>query len=68
MAKSVDIYAKNDINISGDNGDMKNASAKKKIKKFKDKSRTKDVKKKNKPKVLKEKLEFSKDRSFAYTQ
>ena len=50
-----------------DNGDMKNASAKKKIEKFKDKSRAKDVKKKNKPKVLKEKLEFSKDRSFAYT-
>lgn len=50
-----------------DNGDMKNASAKKKIEKFEDKSRAKDVKKKNKPKVLKEKLEFSKDRSFAYT-
>ena len=50
-----------------DNGDMKNASAKKKIEKFEDKSRAKDVKKKNKPKVLKEKLEFSKDKSFAYT-
>ncbi len=49
-----------------DNGDMKNASAKK-IEKSEDKSRAKDVKKKNKPKVLKEKLEFSKDRSFAYT-
>ena len=50
-----------------DNGDMKNASAKKKIEKFEDKSRAKDVKKKNKPKVFKEKLEFSKDKSFAYT-
>lgn len=50
-----------------DNGDMKNASAKKKIEKFEDKSRAKDVKKKNKSKVLKEKLEFSKDKSFAYT-
>ena len=50
-----------------DNGDMKNASATKKIEKFEDKSRAKDVKKKNKPKVLKEKLEFSKDKSFAYT-
>ncbi len=50
-----------------DNGDMKNASAKKKIEKFEDKSRAKDVKKKNKPKVLKGKLEFSKDKSFAYT-
>lgn len=50
-----------------DNGDMKNASAKKKIEKFEDKSRAKDVKKKNKPKVLKEKLEFSRDKSFAYT-
>ena len=50
-----------------DNGDMKNASAKKKIEKFEDKSRAKDVKKKNKPKVLKEKLEFSKNKSFAYT-
>ena len=50
-----------------DNGDMKNASAKNKIEKPEDKSRAKDVKKKNKPKVLKEKLEFSKDRSFAYT-
>lgn len=49
-----------------DNGDMKNASAKK-IEKSEYKSRAKDVKKKNKPKVLKEKLEFSKDRSFAYT-
>ena len=50
-----------------DNGDMKNASAKNKIEKSENKSRAKDVKKKNKPKVLKEKLEFSKDRSFAYT-
>lgn len=50
-----------------DNGDMKNASAKKKIEKSEDGLRAKDVKKKNKPKVLKEKLEFSKDRSFAYT-
>lgn len=50
-----------------DNGDMKNAPAKKKIEKFEDKSRAKDVKKKNKPKVLKENLEFSKDKSFAYT-
>ena len=50
-----------------DNGDMKNASAKKKIEKSENKSRAKDVKKKNKPKVLKEKLEFSKDKSFAYT-
>ena len=50
-----------------DKGDMKNASAKNKIETPEDKSRAKDVKKKNKPKVLKEKLEFSKDRSFAYT-
>ena len=50
-----------------DNGDIKNALAKKKIEKSEDGLRAKDVKKKNKPKVLKEKLEFSKDRSFAYT-
>lgn len=50
-----------------DNGDMKNASAKNKIEKPEDKSRAKDVKRKNKPKVFKEKLEFSKDGSFAYT-
>lgn len=50
-----------------DNGDLKNASARKKVEKSEDRSKVKDVKKKNKPKVLKEKLEFSKDRSFAYT-
>lgn len=50
-----------------DNGDIKNALAKKKIEKSEDGLRAKDVKKKNKPKVLKEKLEFSKDKSFAYT-